>query len=305
MSGLLAALLRTQGSPPDSLSWEQVPEAVARWYDSAIGPAKLACQTHPDGWFDLFAHTVSPVKVASTQICLKRADDLFSAPVSEIGRPTAEVLSLHRNPVNNLFGGPTPLATAVTGSALGAGLGYLGGAAAETLFPHALRGKRLRKTLGLAGGVLGAIPGMYLGSLGARADGTGYLEGLTSPGVLSGEPKAASLNDAGGLYLPRVEVDAFNRLVLADPFAPPAVRAGAAALVTAADRSTGGLGLISPADIARIAIGAGAGYVQAYAGAKVLGALAGLSPDAQRAMSQMGTVAGALNAVVPGLFGIR
>ena len=56
-------------------------------------------------------------------------------------------------------------------------------------------------------------------------------------------------------------------------------------------------------DIARIGMGMGAGYVQATIGGKVLGALAGLTPQAQRTLQGAGVIAGAMKAVVPGLFG--
>ena len=56
-------------------------------------------------------------------------------------------------------------------------------------------------------------------------------------------------------------------------------------------------------DIARVGIGMGAGYVQATLGGKVLGALVGLTPQAQRTLQGAGVVAGALKAVVPGFFG--
>ena len=64
-----------------------------------------------------------------------------------------------------------------------------------------------------------------------------------------------------------------------------------------------GMGIITPMDIARVGLGMGAGYVQATVGGKVLGALAGLTPQAQKTLQTAGVVAGALKSVVPGLFG--
>jgi hypothetical protein len=56
-------------------------------------------------------------------------------------------------------------------------------------------------------------------------------------------------------------------------------------------------------DIARVGMGMGAGYIQASIGGRVLGALAGLTPEAQRTLQNAGVVAGAVKSVVPGLFG--
>lgn len=322
--GLLERLKLGSTPAQDDLSWEDVPAAVSRWYAaSAPGLCKLAGEkASSSGWFDVRAGAVSPFRTDTCVRFEKAADGVTllpeplhqgiggaaegagQAPVmtdsfgSGPGSALSSVFSLKRNPANNLFGGPTPLATSITGSALGAGLGYLGGRIAENLLPQHFQGKRLRRTLALAGAGLGAAPGLYLGRLGAKADGTSYGEGLITPGVLSNEKQA----DAG-LFGPSIEVDMFNRLVMSDPFTPPAVRAATTALASAADRSTGGGGVISVSDLARVAIGAGAGYLQAYAGAKILGGLAGLDPSAQKALQRTGFVAGALNAAVPKLFG--
>lgn len=322
--------LTKQGSTPnpDPLSWADVPGTVARWYDLSVpGLRKVASASGRfSGWFDVSRGAVStgpgptcvrfdktadgiqllpePLQAATSQaadFAASAAKPALDTPVSSgIGSTLSSLGSLRENPVNAPFGGPTPLATSVTGSALGAGLGYLGGRIAENLLPGHLQGKRLRRTLALAGGALGAAPGLYLARLGAEADGTDYGRALVSPGVLSTEKKA----DAG-LFGPSIRVDMFNRLVLEDPFAPPAVRAAATALVGAADQASGGGGIISVSDLARVAIGAGAGYLQAYAGAKLLGGLVGLSPPAQRALQQTGFVAGALTSAVPQLLGMR
>jgi hypothetical protein len=56
-------------------------------------------------------------------------------------------------------------------------------------------------------------------------------------------------------------------------------------------------------DIARVGMGMGAGYVQASIGGRVLGALAGLTPQAQKTLQTAGVIAGAVKSVIPGLFG--
>jgi len=113
----------------------------------------------------------------------------------------------------------------------------------------------------------------------------------------------AAIGEGGGLFMPSIPVDLFNRAVLVDPFATPQLQAATVGMTEAANQSRGGLGIISPYDLARIGIGMGAGLSQAYLGGKVLGALAGLTPQAQKRLQQTGAFAGALKAVVPGLFG--
>jgi hypothetical protein len=113
----------------------------------------------------------------------------------------------------------------------------------------------------------------------------------------------AAIGEGGGLFMPSIPVDLFNRAVLVDPFATPQLQAATVGMTEAANQARGGLGIISPYDLARIGIGMGAGLSQAYLGGKVLGALAGLTPQAQKRLQQTGAFAGALKAVVPGLFG--
>lgn len=89
-----------------------------------------------------------PPKPADGWVLIKSAD------------PSRVAKALWHDP-QYLLGGPSPLAAMVVGSLLGGGLGYGTGAALEWLFPerYVERG-RLRKTLGLTGLGLGAVPGL-------------------------------------------------------------------------------------------------------------------------------------------------
>ncbi len=113
----------------------------------------------------------------------------------------------------------------------------------------------------------------------------------------------AAIGEGGGLFMPSIPVDLFNRAVLTDPFATPQLMAATVGMTEAANQARGGFGIISPYDLARIGVGMGAGLAQAYLGGKVLGALAGLTPQAQKQLQRTGAFAGAIKAVVPGLFG--
>jgi hypothetical protein len=125
------------------------------------------------------------------------------------------------------------------------------------------------------------------------------------PNISSEMSKAADFfnNNQSIFGLEPVPVDAFNRLVLNDPFTPSYLQAATMGVVGAANNMRGNTGFITPMDIARVGLGMGAGYVQATLGGKVLGALVGLTPQAQRTLQGAGVVAGAIKAVVPGFFG--
>jgi hypothetical protein len=59
---------------------------------------------------------------------------------------------------------PSPLAASLTGGVLGAGLGYGAGALAEKLLPENWERGKLRRTLALLGGGIGASPGALWGA---------------------------------------------------------------------------------------------------------------------------------------------
>jgi hypothetical protein len=268
----------------------------------------------------------------------------------------------------DFFTAPSPLAAALAGGLLGAGLGYGGGALAEQILPkrHFNRG-RLRKTLALLGGGLGAAPGLWLGSIAQRnhpetPDLRAWLSGwpnrkgdeltpgpdpIAPPEVPEDylnpeydQPIQRSLFDsvnwnrkqacaaafellfdkqvpsyykeavqAGWGYglaelsnVPNIKADEFTQTVWADRFTPVPIRAATTGLVDSASALNRGTRLVSPMDIAKIGIGMGSGYASGLLVGKVLGALAGLKPEAQEVLQRAGTWAGILSNVVPLVF---
>jgi hypothetical protein len=258
-------------------------------------------------------------------------------PVWKVIKPITQAMNLAPAAWNKPLGqfGTSPLFSMLTSGLLGGGLGYAGGALAERLLPedYVERGK-LRKTTALLGALAGAAPAAYLGTVGQRnwqdperSSFNAWIEpnvffGQQSKAIKQASQELATFFDeklevyttkeafdygtsGSGLgILADIPVDAFNRTVMMDPFTPPAIRAATVGLTEAADQSKGNSGIINPFDIARIGVGMGAGLSQAYLGGKVLGALAGLTPKAQNTLQQTGMFAGALKAVVPGLFGM-
>jgi hypothetical protein len=226
---------------------------------------------------------------------------------------------------NALLGGPTPLSNGIVSGLLLGGLGYGGGTLAENLFPERYleRGK-LRRTLGL----LGAGTGLGLGAMNAYANARAlkipFLQGLITnnktPVDYLDEKRAFMTealyghNPVGALQQPMIPVPQFNNATWRDvqkgmrnPYGthtPPDVAAATTGLMTGISTSVGSP-IIRPLDVVRGIASAGVGLATANLAGKTLSALAGLTPEAQNKLQDMGLWAGMLTSVVPPLFGRR
>ncbi len=251
---------------------------------------------------------------------------------SDVFGPIASTMQLKPNSFNKLIGGPNPLISTIAGSLLGAGLGYGGGYLAEKLLPEKYFDKgRLRRTTALAGALLGAAPGVSWGynnirDLGLKGVVDQYPYGPAKEVQASYKPihnqllkeipkEAQELNslflkyadETGAEFVPSIPVDQFGQVIWNDlrdygGFTQPNIAAATTGVLQAASAQKG-TNLISPFDIARIGVGAGSGYLSSLFVGKVLGSLAGLKPEAQSKLQDMGIWAGALANTVPLLFG--
>jgi hypothetical protein len=242
-------------------------------------------------------------------------------------KPVAQALNMTETPLNAMFGGPTPLASALSGGLIGAGLGYGGGFVADQVLPEKyFRKGRLRRVMALLGGAAGAAPGLAWGASASQSnpeapgvaafthgwpmreqDRDEQFRKVGSVGeahaalmVLAGE-KAAKWNSTGAADFPPIEVDAFNQVVWGDHRTPLAVRAATTGLTESASVLTGA-DMVSPMDVGRIAVGMGTGWASGMLVGKTLGALAGLTPETQGKLQQAGMWAGILSNVVPMAF---
>lgn len=232
--------------------------------------------------------------------------------------------------------GATPLSNALVSGLMAGGVGYGTGALLEQLFPERYleRGK-LRRTLGLAGAGAGVGLGFNNALANSRRMNTSIWKGWVTPNDAAGPYNPATkigsaeeqikqalmpLQGSGisahdpALSYPSINVPQFNaaiwqdsRLGMTNGFnqhTPPAYAAAASGLMT-------GLGtglqssIIRPSDVIRGIASAGVGLATANVAGRALSALAGLTPEAQNKLQDMGLWGGMMHAIVPSMLGMR
>lgn len=210
--------------------------------------------------------------------------------------PAADVLGWRAGDINAHWGGPRPVTNLLVGAALGSLGGYGMGRLAEQVLPEKyFTSGSVRKRTAILGGLLGAAPAVYQGFDNVR-------ETDDPTAVFSQWPAKSSADD---LFNPIIPRDELNLVILADPNTPLRLKATTAGLVEAADAVGGRSGWFSPWDVARVAVGAGAGLVSGVIAGKALGLLAGLTPDAQRKIQDVGLYGGILKSVIPSALNLR
>lgn len=221
--------------------------------------------------------------------------------VGEVASPLGQIFGDTEGPLNAWYGGPRPLASTLAGGLVGAGLGYAGGGLAEWLMPHAFTPGAAKARAALLGGVLGAAPGA-MGMALNNAEGKSIFDKRSSlqkvcDVILGDQPVPQYIKFAAGLFNPAIDVRRFNNAIWDDEQSPESTRAMASGLVYGAG-ATRNSNVVSPMDVARMAVGMGSGYASATLMGKAFGALAGLSPSAQGALQQAGIWSGLLKSVV-------
>lgn len=333
--------------------WRRVPEQVARlvkvagplalelraiqdvgdpedraWWDPPTGRVHVQSRRKQAAWRAALVPgvAISPeAPEGDLWVLIKRAN--FLAPASQ-GHLAAQ----------RVLGGPNPMASAITGGLVGAGLGYGAGWLGEQLLPSQQFEKgKLRKTMAMLGGGLGAAPGVVTGLAQARIPEAGgseaqgaakylapapWLSGYSYKNAAFREAAAGFAAESGALYTPSIPVDAFNRAIWNDvgaspnrfgtkspwgsddqPLAtPPNVASFASGIVAGAGAATGQR-KVSPFQVAATAgLAAGVGAAQGMVVGKVFGVLAGLRPEAQDKLRQAGLWSGLITGAVNSLF---
>lgn len=230
-----------------------------------------------------------------------------SASMQAVLGPVADVTGWKEGPINALWGGSRPLSNTLAGAALGAGAGYGAGWLAEHLLPETFQNRRLRKLFALAGGVAGAVPGGL-----TMVDSLSRGHGVLNPWPPPAEPVEKAAAPADGIpsafpssfldWQPTINRSELGEVLLTDPHLDRRLAMATDGLLEAASL-TRGSDLVSPFDIARIAVGMGSGLLSGMLVGKTLGAIAGLSDGAQRRLQQAGVLGGLIKGVVPLAFG--
>lgn len=219
---------------------------------------------------------------------------------------------------NKILGGPSPLSNAIVSGLMLGGAGYGAGALAENLFPRRyIKRGPFRRTLGLMGLGAGAALGGVNAYTNAQLNDQSFLQALFSrndnpavpPAIQALEEKAGSFMPAN-IYAPTVSVPNFNATTWQSAAAntgfntPPSYAAAATGLMSglsAQQRSP----IIRPVDVIRGVASAGVGLATANIAGRALSAMAGLTPDGQKKLQDMGMWGGMLHAIVPSVFGAR
>lgn len=230
--------------------------------------------------------------------------------------------------------GATPLSNAIVSGLMAGGVGYGTGALLENLFPERYleRGK-LRRTLGLVGAGAGVGLGFNNALANSRRMNTSIWKGWVTPndaaGAYTPKTKAAEARikeaftplQGSGIMLadpalnePTISVPQFNNAIWSDTrrgmthgfnqHTPPAYAAAASGMMTGL--STGLQSpIIRPSDVIRGIASAGVGLATANLAGRTLSAMAGLTPEAQNKLQDMGLWGGMMHAIVPSMLGMR
>lgn len=200
---------------------------------------------------------------------------------------------------------PGPLSSMLVLGSLGAATGNLAG---RVLGHNQVFDKKRARRMGtLIGGGLGMLPGLGYMAIN-HAAGQSPLHGRVLdtqrlPGIKTSyvDPLMFSRPDL-------IPVERMQQMIWEDPRVagrlPVSVAAATSALVEGASRQRPrAFPYVTPTEIARMAMGMGAGYTGGLLAGKALGALFGVSDQAQQVLRNTGAAAGVIKSFIPLAFG--
>jgi hypothetical protein len=202
---------------------------------------------------------------------------------------------------DNRYYPTSPFAMSLATGIAGAGLGYGAASATAPLLGEEWDKKGWKRRGLLYGALLGAAPGA--------------LEMLKSVvlnrSVLDGSHMQAKHSDFGIPTQrwhsgPIISGEELMKTVWTNPGVSNRLSPHEQSLITGVVGSTqqiAGSSYITPHDVGRLAVGMGVGYLQGTVAGKIIGALTGLPPSAQKTLANTGMYAGALKSTLPILFG--
>jgi hypothetical protein len=160
-----------------------------------------------------------------------------------------------------------------------------------------------------------SVPGLEPGPSGSVLDADGTKLAAAHPLL---QKAAQGYINNGVLFQPRIDVNGFGQAVWSDVSRPagqfdpwgqshqggtPPYAAAAVTGLLAGTAQAAGTPVVSPWQVASAAaVGAGKGWLTGLAAGKVLGALAGLKPEAQQQLQSVGTWGGLITGVANALY---
>lgn len=240
---------------------------------------------------------------------------------SEVARAIAEAGHVVAGPRNWLPTGANPLASMLAGGILGSAAGYGIGTLGEYVLPDEWQRGKMRRTLAMMGGAMGAAPGVTIGltnlGRGLPFNDARVQNPISPEEGASALAKAAALRikvgyDGTGLELsrdlftPSFSAEYATQQLWQQPL-PPQTQAALSGLTLGAQqiasRDAGHhVTLITPLDVAKMTAGMGTGYASGLLVGKALGTFFGASPAAQSTLRRTGLLAGALANLAPVAF---
>lgn len=215
------------------------------------------------------------------------------------------------------------LATGLLGAGAGYGLGWLG----SQFLPEGYDKEKIKKTLAIGGGLLGAAPGLAWGltnrstnkpfndpsllsgstlnfSEKVSADAEAVIDRVVKSYAQERDDWAKQAESQWSDDALAVNINSMGQL-LWDSGASPDTAAMTMGALHAAERMPGGVGRgwATPRQIGQLAVNMGAGYIAGTAAGATLGHLAGMPSKDKKRLAGAGLVLGVVNTVVPRIFG--
>lgn len=257
-------------------------------------------------------------------------------PTSEPVRRLSEYLQFTPKKYSgDVIPGYGPVNGMLAGGLVGAGLGYGAGWLGEKLLPEKWKKNRLRKTLGLLGGAVGATPGALFAAVNMSRGRSPWDNAMFSDQVMNKQGKLSSrykeAGEAGSLLVWEsrreafesafdmegvkmastgtdnfdINVDEMGRTLWEVGSDPQTAATTMGAVYAAQQMPTRNSrpGFVTPTQMANLGVHMGVGSVSGGLVGAALGALTGADAGTKNRLKQTGMYLGIVRAVVPKLFG--
>lgn len=222
----------------------------------------------------------------------------------------ADIAGWRPGGLNTIWGGPRPITNLLIGGAIITGLGYGLGKIIEKAFPGVFEKGKLPKRTAILGAILSAIPALMQWYINYKVVSKDRPHDSTFSKILSSaispmyKESASRFDhydfdfDIDKFLDPYIHTDKMEKKIMDDRYTPIEDKAVVASLIHTSDiLSRPKSKWVSPFDIMQTAITLGSGILQGYAIGKTVGILAGLKPEHERKLKNLGIWAGAISGI--------